>query len=194
MSPGTSGHRLWGSPLFVHRKTEAQSGSTLSPGAVPSSGPLAMGPPPSIGLWSSRVPFSSQLSSWSWEQAQGMGLLPPPPWCLTVIHKATERVFRKQTKLHFLTDEGWKMSHREQHSKCAVPGGIMGSGFRVVSKNAAAHCRRVTPSVQGAGRSAWGPETPVGTLDTAVGAHSAQPEGSHGFTGTSLLGTALQSS
>lgn len=104
-----------------------------------------------------------------------MGLLPSLPWCLIVIGKATERVFQKQTKLHFLTDEGWKMSHREQHSKCAVPGGITGSAFSVVSKNAAAHCRRVTPSVWGAGRRAWGPETPVGTPDAALGAHSAQP-------------------
>lgn len=91
-----------------------------------------------------------------------MGLLPSLPWCLIVISKATERVFQKQTKLHFLTDEGWKMSHREQHSKCAVLGGITGSGFSAVSKNAVARCRRVTPSVGGSRPERLGPRSTRG--------------------------------
>ena len=140
--------------------------------AGPSPAPVATAPPwrGPLGLPS---PFQRGEESRLWEPAQGTGLPPPLLSRLSVISRATERIFRKQTKLPFLTDEGWKMSHREQHSTCAVPGGVRGSGFRVVSKNAADRCGRVTPSMWGAGRRAWGPQAPVGTLGTAIGTASA---------------------
>lgn len=86
------------------------------------------------------------------------------------------------------------MTHRKQHSKCAVPLGIKWVRFRCGVQKCRGLQKEMMPSAWGAGGSTRSLEAPVGTLDTMVSAHSAPvpPGGSHSSTSTATPGHGLR--
>lgn len=64
------------------------------------------------------------------------------------------------------------MTHKKQHSECAIPLGIKWVRFRHGVQECCGLLQEDDAVCVGSCGSAWGLETPVGTLDMAVGARS----------------------
>lgn len=64
------------------------------------------------------------------------------------------------------------MTHKKQHSECAIPLGIKWVRFQHGVQECCGLLREDDAVCVGSCRSAWGLETPVGTLDVAVSARS----------------------
>lgn len=64
------------------------------------------------------------------------------------------------------------MTHKEQHSECAIPLGIKWVGFRCGVQECCGCLLEDDAVCVGGCGSAWGLEAPVGTLDAALSARS----------------------
>lgn len=120
------------------------------------------------------------------------GLL-PPFLCveLSSVRPLRASLRNKQTCI----SDRWRMENESYgaYAKCAFPLGIKRVRFRCGGQECCGLLQGMMLSVWGAGGSACRLETPMGTLDTGISAHSAPvPTSPHGGASTSTPGHGLR--